>query len=62
MIIPELKLCPFCGNKANIYIAGGGIHKIRCENDKNCKVMTDFFNTEKEAIEAWNRRTIENND
>ena len=59
----ELKKCPFCGTKAQIdYIDNGNNgfwYSVVCsENMCRCGVSnTEYsFNTEKEAIESWNRR------
>ena len=59
----ELKPCPFCGGKAEIYNEGGfGLPKcyVQCEK---CKARTYVYvNTKgnfkymKCAIKAWNRR------
>ena len=54
-----LKPCPFCGGEATIYedrhenITYG--YTVACDN---C-CATVFADTEKEAIEAWNKRVIE---
>ena len=61
MPIEKLKPCPFCGS-SNIapeeeygsdcgYSFGG--HLVICNN---CGVQTKYYETETEAIEAWNRR------
>lgn len=61
----ELKSCPFCGGKAEthecaelenevarlIYSGQIGVHCTVC------RVATLPYPNEKEAIEAWNRRT-----
>lgn len=53
----ELKPCPFCGGEA---IKGVACHvhedyafRVEC---RECKIVTPFYATEAEAIEAWNRR------
>ena len=57
----KLKPCPFCGNKAEI---NGKIlnwdlssieaaYFVRCTK---CRNHSDWFDTEQDAIEAWNRR------
>ena len=61
----DLKPCPFCGNE----FPGTGINwyhghwSIMCgyfdhrgKNSKYCYQVWGEFDTEKEAIEAWNRR------
>ena len=55
----ELKKCPFCGgeadcNNAGFIKAGNLMWATEC---LDCGVTTDFFDSEQEAIEAWNRRT-----
>lgn len=58
----ELKLlpCPFCGGEATIDNAGGKYQawcKYCC-----CIHMGEFYNTEAEAITAWNRRAQPENE
>lgn len=52
----ELKPCPFCGGEARICSAGFEATYIRCANIKDCGCKFEWFDTEEEAIEAWNRR------
>ena len=53
----ELLPCPFCGGKAEILTAesmhGGYLFGIMC-ND--CCSRGDVYDTEAEAIDAWNTR------
>lgn len=53
----ELKPCPFCGGEAEILTAesmnGGYLFGIMC-ND--CRSRGDVYDTEAEAIAAWNTR------
>ena len=54
----ELKPCPFCGGEAQLRVFGWIDHKehygIRC---LSCLAQTmDYYNTEEDAIEAWNTR------
>jgi len=53
----ELLPCPFCGGEAEILTAesmnGGYLFGIMC-ND--CRSRGDVYDTEAEAIEAWNTR------
>lgn len=56
----ELKPCPFCGGEAKIHtseefflIDKKKFSSVFC---KNCQATSRYFNTSKEAIEAWNRR------
>lgn len=58
----ELKPCPFCGEPVHLDAAYSyfRINTIYCENC-DCVFTLDAFNaTEKQIIEAWNRRV--NND
>ena len=56
----ELKLCPFCGGTAfcNEYVYAFDsycveTHLVECNG---CHATTFEYDTEEEAIEAWNRR------
>ena len=53
----KLKSCPFCGGEASVYQAGymysAPQYYIFCDE---CGCETPVFNTEQDAIEAWNRR------
>ena len=60
----ELKPCPFCGGKADMITNDGRTkaEKLRyhpCCHNQQCIMFVGgiWFNTEKEAIEAWNRRS-----
>lgn len=51
----ELKPCPFCGGEARAYkseIVLPG-YTVLC---KKCNATVNYFLTNEEAIEAWNRR------
>lgn len=48
----ELKPCPFCGGK-NIRLTCWGLYRCWCVD---CLSQTADCISEKEAIEAWNRR------
>jgi Lar family restriction alleviation protein len=48
----ELKPCPFCGGKA--IVTNWGMWRGWCTE---CKATASDHLTEKEAIEAWNKRT-----
>lgn len=52
----NLKTCPFCGSRAYLYKCEADIEEpytVMCEG---CEVVTANYETEDEAIEAWNRR------
>ncbi len=51
----ELKDCPFCGREARIWIAPCNI-KIACKSQVECAAQVGPYDTEEEAITAWNRR------
>lgn len=52
----KLKPCPFCGGKAE----DGGFwwHVIKCGN---CGVKTGSYASWKEAVKAWNKRSLSAN-
>ena len=62
----ELKPCPFCGNRADIFVTNnenifvpvkelstGKYHSIRCAS---CFSGTGLYTSLNRAIEIWNRR------
>lgn len=53
----ELKPCPFCGGLAEAIQIRKGVWYVACGNS-DCPVNpdTNIFDTETDAIEAWNRR------
>ena len=56
----ELKPCPFCGGKAEIYSICDGISFIGCKTEK-CYLSIKqqrigMYSVEKQMISAWNRR------
>lgn len=57
----KLKPCPFCGGEAEVLrnpIINGAIHNavVHCEE---CKARTTIYVFEKDAIEAWNTRAVD---
>lgn len=54
----EIKRCPFCGTEPETaYSEGNKTYGIRCDNDEcPLEVGTWEWDTEAEAIAAWNRR------
>ena len=55
MTTPELKPCPFCGAKANMWSWNGGT-RIDCSNWCSTHYIGLEGKTVEEATEAWNRR------
>jgi len=53
----ELLPCPFCGSK-NLNTSLDTIGKTSCVWCYDCETEGPVKHTEKEAIEAWNRRTV----
>lgn len=62
MVTPELKPCPFCGGRMKINyrfhpLRYAVIHVSKFYWTDRCYGGTDYeFQSEIEAIEAWNRR------
>lgn len=52
----ELKPCPFCGGKATVNQFLDSLFWVRCTE---CGSENQASNTEKQAIDAWNRRVNE---
>ena len=64
---PKLLNCPFCGGEARLikesYSMWSGIPHDFAVVCKNCHAsIRQFFTTEAEAIEAWNRRADNDTD
>ena len=61
----EIKPCPFCGSIATDYGKNLNEKELQAKRIWNlccvqCGAGTDYFETTKEAIEAWNRRADNN--
>ena len=57
----DLKPCPFCGSD-DVHMLGDdedGVFHVMC---KNCRAETDYFDTEDDAANAWNRRAQDERD
>lgn len=56
----ELKPCPFCGEQAEVYETPSNGYTIVARHDDCCCFSNLMwgrgYETEEEAIEAWNRR------
>lgn len=53
----ELKPCPFCGSEPRIMVGlKSQSIKIYCSNMYKCGATQEWFEEEKEARDAWNRR------
>lgn len=56
----ELKPCPFCGSKKiRIWTCNETISDSAWCQCESCLVSTSEEDTDEEAIEAWNRRAID---
>ena len=52
----ELKPCPFCGSEARIDYYSSGGYMVRCTQIFVCGAKQEWFDSDEEAIAAWNRR------
>ena len=60
----ELKLCPFCGNRAHLFVSeNGGIRVICTKCGATSKTLCDHMtsqgvsgNATESVIKAWNKR------
>lgn len=52
----ELKPCPFCG--WGTVIDGGGLFSSACQCN-SCGAKTQNYKTWEDAVEAWNRRVVD---
>lgn len=52
----EIKKCPFCGAKADLYQATDGFFVVQCNK---CGCGTLHLRSEEEALKRWNKRTPE---
>lgn len=65
-VMPEPKLCPFCGNRPTIRIFKGrdgwrDRYAVLCRyDDGGCGAESGLYHSQAEAVEAWNRRTDRN--
>ena len=51
----DLKSCPFCGYKANLYYMGSNRWVVRCSNNV-CKAEQVVYSSINTAISMWNIR------
>ena len=56
----ELKPCPFCGGGARIW-KGPDYFKVACAHQFDCAAQVGPYDTEAEAVAAWNRRAAPEN-
>lgn len=49
----NLRECPFCGGNAELSVHRGAVVFVQCQQ---CDATFPMFDSEQEAIDAWNRR------
>ena len=54
--MPDLKPCPFCGCKAELFHSYDGYHCVQCTC---CACGTIHMRTEMVVVRMWNRRAGE---
>ena len=57
----KLKPCPFCGGLPKfyeIYANGAKVWKVMCGKRVDCCAILNEYDTQEEAAEAWNKRSI----
>jgi len=58
----ELKSCPFCGGKAQVYGSENeSYYWVGCETGCDVNPQTAVHKTKSEAIKVWNKRVTEKN-
>ena len=59
--VKPLRACPFCGRKAKVYQASTNVWRVMCD-EVNCGALLSDFKSPEEAIAAWNRRVLSEED
>ena len=54
----ELRKCPFCGGEAAVFTYNNEEYDVKCCNPY-CLAKSSCWDTEAEAIAAWNTRHVE---
>ena len=55
--LEPIRSCPFCGGKAKVYRVVNSVWKVSCKK-VDCAFLCSDWKTPEEAIAAWNRRNI----